>query len=462
MADHKSSGWIKWIFVLLLLAGIGYGVFFLVSRKGEKETEYKSVTVGKGDLTQVVTATGTLNPLLNVQVGSQISGTIQKIMVDFNSPVKEGDLIAQIDAATYQASVHQAEGDLANAKAGFQLAQLNATRAEELLKSKLISQADADKAKADRDQSAAQVKLKEASLERAKVDLARCNIYAPVSGIVISRSVDVGQTVAASLNTPTLFVIANDLAKMQIDANVSEADIGGVEAGQDVNFTVDAFPTRTFRGKVTQVRNAATTVQNVVTYDAVIGVSNSDLKLKPGMTANVSIVVAHRENVITVPNAALRFRPPETTASKKPGPGGNSISNAPGGAIQSSPPVAQGQGQSGSPEGAPAEGGGRRRRQGGGSGGTGGEGSWSGRRAAARGEQSSNRTVYLAVPSVPGQPQPEPKPVQIKIGISDGISTEVVEGLKEGDNVVTGVSSPSSAAPTGPSSSPFGGGMRRF
>src|SRR5439155_17299392 len=238
------------------------------------------------------TATGQLNPVTNVQVGCQISGTIQKLFVDFNSPVTQGQVVAQIDAATYQANLLQAEGDLANAKAALELAQINAGRSKDLFTNKLIPQSDYDQTIANLHQAEATVKIKEAAVQKAKVDLERCTIYSPVDGIVISRSVDVGQTVAASLSAPTLFVIANDLTKMQIDANVAEADIGGVEEGQDVDFTVDAFPNRTFHGKVTQVRNAPITVQNVVTYDTVIGVSNADLKLRPGMTANVSIIVA--------------------------------------------------------------------------------------------------------------------------------------------------------------------------
>ncbi|MDB6028650.1 MAG: efflux transporter, family, subunit [Verrucomicrobiales bacterium] len=441
MADQKSWRWLKWLVALLVLGGVSFAAYYFIKSRGDNEPEYKTSPVGRGDITQVVTATGILNPLLSVQVGSQISGAIQKIMVDYNSPVTEGQVIAQIDPATYQASVHQAEGDLANAKAALELTRLNAKRAEELVKSKLIAQADYDKATADWHQAEAQVKLKEASLERAKVDLSRCTIYAPVSGIVISRSVDVGQTVAASFNTPTLFLIANDLAKMQIDANVSEADIGGIEVGQSVKFTVDAFPTRTFHGKVTQVRNAPITVQNVVTYDTVIEVSNADLKLKPGMTANVSIVIAERNGVLTIPNGAFRFKPAESTAPKKLA--------APATSSNAATAEVQGEKSEGQPKG--------QRRQGGGGG-----GNWSGKRSGqSRGEASPNRTVYTLSKGANGQ-QPEPKPVQIKIGISDGISTEVVEGLSEGDTIIVGMNAQTSA-PGAPSSNPFGGGsMRRF
>src|SRR5262249_5067542 len=204
-----------------------------------------------------------------------------------------------------------------------ELAKVDAKRSADLFKNNLIAQSDYDKAMADLHQAEAQIDIKQAALEKAKVDLARCTIYAPVDGIVISRSVDVGQTVAASLNAPTLFIIANDLSQMQIDANVAEADVGGVDVGQDVEFTVDAFMYRTFHGKVVQVRNSPITVQNVVTYDTVIAVHNEDLKLKPGMTANVSIIIARRDNVLKLPNAALRFRPPETAAAA-------SKTNAPG------------------------------------------------------------------------------------------------------------------------------------
>ena len=214
--EHKRRRW-KWAAVAaILVLGVAGGLWFLRKRADEAQ-QYQTAVATRGEMTQLVTATGQLNPVVNVQVGSQISGMIQKLLVDFNSPVKEGQLIAQLDPATYQANVHQAEGDLANAKAALELAQVNATRTKELFDSKLVPQSDYDKAVADLHQAEASVKIKSAVLEKAQVDLARCTIYSPVDGIVISRSVDVGQTVAASLSAPTLFVIANDLAKMQID-----------------------------------------------------------------------------------------------------------------------------------------------------------------------------------------------------------------------------------------------------
>ncbi len=341
---------------------------------GGGTNEYQTATVSRGAITQAVTATGTLNPVVNVQVGSQISGNIQKLAVDFNSPVKAGQIVAEIDPAVFRAAVMQAQGDLDNAKAGLELARLTQKRMQDLVAKQNSSQSELDQANASLHQAEAQVMIKEGALQKAKVDLDNCTITSPINGIVISRSVDVGQTVAASLSAPVIFTIANDLAKMQIDAFVAEADIGTVDVGQKVDFTVDAFPRRTFHGAVVQVRNAPTTVQNVVTYDTVIGVNNADLKLKPGMTANVSIVGAQRDNALKLSNAALRFRPPDAT-----------------------PPAGQGRGRRGKP-----------------------------------GEHQGERTVYVLRGS-------QPSPVQIKTGISDGIFTEVLDGLKEGDRVVTAI-----------------------
>lgn len=423
----SSSRWGgRLLLVLLVVGAVGAGLWFW-KRPRETAVEFQTAPVTRGDVVQVVTATGQLNPVTNVTVGSQISGIIQKLGADFNTRVKFGDVIAQLDPATYQANVASAEGDLANANASLELAQVNYRRSDELFKSHLISQSDYDNAVATLHQAQAQVKIKEAALQRAKVDLSRCTIYAPVDGIVISRSVDVGQTVAASLSAPTLFVIANDLSKMQIDANVAEADVGGVEVGQDVDFTVDAFPYRTFHGKVTQVRNAPTTVQNVVTYDTVIGVDNADLKLKPGMTANVSIIIARRENALKIPNSALRFRLPEAE-------GGEGRTN--GMAMA----TAAGAGSAGGGAAAGAANGGHSR---------------------SKGEHTGRRTIYV-LPAAAGGKEESAKPVavQIKTGIGDGIYTEVVEGLKEGDQVVTGSSAPSAARANG--ANPFGMQRRRF
>lgn len=402
-------------FFPLLVAVIGLLVllFAVQQCRTRGAANYQVTAVSRGRIIQAVTATGTLNPVVNVQVGSQVSGNIAKLFADFNSQVKAGQVVAQIDPALFQATVTQAEGDLASAQAGLELAKVNANRTQELFAKKNSSQADLDQAMANLHQAEANVKIKQGALDKAKADLEHCAITSPVDGVVISRNVDVGQTVAASLQAPVIFTIANDLTKMQIDSNVAEADVGAVVIDQTVDFTVDAFPNRTFHGKVVQVRNAPITVQNVVTYDTVIGVSNPDLKLKPGMTANVSIIVAHRDDALQIKNAALRYRPADA-----PTPSETRASSAKSGTAA---------GSASSPKGG-RTGGGRERR--------------------------SERTVYVLSGS-------RPRAVQIKTGISDGVVTEVLEGLKEGDRVVTAELTSSSAAPS-PAANPFGGGPRRF
>src|SRR5436305_6477483 len=378
-------------------------ILFVVRRCTQSSASgYLTATVTRGAIMQLVTATGTLNPVVNVQVGSQVSGNIAKLFADFNSEVKAGQTVAQIDPMLFQAAVTQAEGDVANAQAALELAKVNAERIQKLFIQKNSSQQDLDTANANLHQTEANVKIKQGALDKAKVDLDHCTITSPIDGVVISRNVDVGQPVAASLQAPVIFQIANDLTKMQIDSNVAEADVGVVKVEQDVDFTVDAFPTRTFHGNVVQVRNAPITVQNVVTYDTVIGVSNPDLKLKPGMTANVSIVVAHRNEVLQIKNAALRYRPPDATPSEA--------------RSTSSPSGARSRGE--------------RERRGG------------------------DRTVYVLSGS-------RPRSVQIKTGISDGIVTEVLDGLKEGDRVVTAELTSTSSSAT-PPPNPVGGGPRRF
>ena len=344
----------KYLILIVILVALGLiGGFFLYPTIGQKGTgqKFRTVKVERGEISSVVTATGTINPVVTVLVGSQISGTIKELHADFNSRVKEGQVIAQIDPAIFEAQVEQgranllnAQANLSNAQANLKNAQANLSKAEiavvdtkrtlernkELIEKKVIAQATLDTAQTNYDTAIAQREVAKAQLEsarsqvessRAQVEQARAGlkvadtnlkyttIRSPVNGIVISRNVDVGQTVAASLQAPTLFMIAKDLTRMQVDTNVSEADIGRVAKDQDATFTVDAYPERTFRGKVLEIRNAPITVQNVVTYDVVIQVDNRELKLKPGMTANVSILLAHQEGVLKIPNAALRFRP---------------------------------------------------------------------------------------------------------------------------------------------------------
>ena len=307
----------KWLVLVVILAALAGGGFWYWKHQANDQPDYKTEPVALGNVIQVVTATGQINPVTNVTVGSQVSGIISKLYADFNSSVTNGQLIAQLDPANYKALLAQADGDVANTQAALELATVEEQRAEALYQSKILAKSDYDSAVAALHQAQAMVQIKQASWQQARVNLAYTSIYAPINGTVISRNVDVGQTVAASLSAPTLFIIANDLAKMQIDALVSEADIGGIDTNQLVNFKVDAFPSRTFRGTVTQVRNLATTNQNVITYDTVIMVDNSDLKLRPGMTANVSIVTDERTNAMKIPNGALRFRPPEVAATNK-------------------------------------------------------------------------------------------------------------------------------------------------
>ncbi len=293
--------------------------------------QYKTGLVDRGPITAIVTATGMVNPVVSVQVGSQVSGKIEKLFVDYNSPVTQGQPLAQIDQLPFQSRVSQARAAVNSAKSNMAKAtnlaaqrKLEHTRMILLLKQGFVSQADLDLAATNyRDADAnvqmmqAQLEQAQATLDSAELELGYTTMYSPVNGIVVSRAVDVGQTVAASFQTPTLFVIAQDLTKMQVNANVSESDIGGVAEGKTASFRVDAYPKYFFDGTVTQVRNAPISVQNVVTYDVVITVDNKELKLKPGMTANVTIVTAKKESPLRVPNGALRFRMPNVPVDKK-------------------------------------------------------------------------------------------------------------------------------------------------
>jgi HlyD family secretion protein len=392
--------------ILIVVAGIG-------CRSSKPKIQWETTAVDRGRIVARVTATGTLSALVTVQVGSQVSGRIQQLLVDYNSPVKKGQLIAKIDPQLFQAALEQgranfaaAEGNLLKAKVLAEQAEIDFKRQANLSERKLIAPADYDAAKSNLAAAKAQVTVNQGNLQQAKaalnqarVNLAYTSIISPTDGVVISRSVDVGQTVAASLQAPTLFVIAEDLRKMQVDTSVAEADVGKLTSGMDATFVVDAYPGERFKGKVRQIRNAAQTVQNVVTYDAVIDVDNSELKLRPGMTANVNFVFANRDNVLRVPNAALRFRPsPDLTTAlemegkraQKPDDGGNAVA-------------------------APA-GGGRQRGQGG----------------AGKGDEAPDRkSVWMLSDGAPSS-------IRIKVGATDGSKTEIVEGpLTEGQLVIT-------------------------
>jgi HlyD family secretion protein len=396
---------LKLLMVLVLLAGGAVGGYLLYKRSAKKPgPAVESVAVDRGRIEAKLMASGTLNPLVTVQVGSQVSGRIKALHVDFNDTVKKGQLIAKIDPQLFQAALDQARANQLAAEANLAKARVQAaeaarqhTRTKALASRKLVAPADEDAAQAASDSARAQVTAAEASLgqaratlSQARVNLAYTTIVSPIDGVVISRNVDVGQTVAASLQAPTLFTIAEDLGKMQIHTSVPEADIGRVRAAMPISFTVDAFPRERFAGVVHQIRNAPQTVQNVVTYNVIVNVENPDLRLRPGMTANVTFVYAEAREVLRVPNAALRFQPPPELL------GGESASKRRPTFGFFAPP----------PKGA------KKRTQ------------------DARGPVAADRREVWVMRSG------SPAPVSIKVGISDGTHTEVVEGLREGEEVV--------------------------
>jgi len=421
---------LKRVFVVALLGvGVAYGRWYWYQAQNPAPSlQFECQKLSRGDLAQAITASGELNPVTKVEISSQISGNIQKLYVDFNSPVKQGQVLAELDPASYEANVLTAEGNLANAEADLELAQINEQRARNLRKNSLNSPAEYDQALADLHKAQAALKISRASLRKAQVELARCTIRSPVDGIVIYRNINVGQTVAASLSAPVLMVIANDLTKMQIDANVVEADIGAVRTNQPVEFRVDAYPNEKFKGNVVQVRNAPREQLNVVVYQTIIEVSNADLKLKPGMTATVAIIVASRENALKIPNAALRFKPPRQAA-----------------VVEIQPMLGIAGPRPESPKAPPAD----------------------PAKAEKKTRQKSDRTVYLladeeaspsaeqgamlggwmegpwqwwtAVMGAKAEKVPALRAVEIKTGVTDGTSTEVLEGLPQDARVVTAV-----------------------
>ncbi|MGH7956143.1 MAG: efflux RND transporter periplasmic adaptor subunit, partial [Opitutaceae bacterium] len=314
MAKPKSYGG---LFVLLIvIAAAAGGGWYYFRGKTDKQPEFQTTKVARGDITQSVTATGDLQPVVTVDIGAQVSGQIKEVLVDFNSQVKQGDVLARIDESTPTQRLRQAEADLESAEASNMLIQINAKRTRDLFEKNLVSQQELDSINAQLAQSNATLSTRRASVADARLNLERTVITAPIDGIVLDRKTDKGRTVNASMNAPVLFTLVNNLTKMQINAAVAEADIGSIQEGQEVKFTVDAFPSRTFTGTVRQVRNAATANQSVVSYATIIDVINDDLKLKPGMTANVSVIVQHKPNVLRVENGALRVRIPQELLPK--------------------------------------------------------------------------------------------------------------------------------------------------
>jgi len=474
MAKKRSFGGL--IVLVLVVAAALTAAYFYKFKDSAKPPEVATVAVSKGDIIQSVTATGVLQAPTSVDISSQISGQITVLNVDYNQPVKKGDVLARIDPATYESRLRQAEASLASATASNSLARLNAERTRELRSKNLVAQQELDSSEAQLAQSNAQMLTAKATVEDARVNLDRCTIYAPIDGIVLDRQCDIGKMVAASLNAPTLFTLVTDLSKMQISADVAEADVGTVAIDQEVTFTVDAFPNRTFTGRVAQIRNLPKTQQSVVVYSTIIEVSNEGQRLKPGMTANVSIIIAKRTGALKVANAVLRTRIPEKFLPSKTE------------AAATTPTAPNTTGSAAAPAQNPASasGGGDKRAQfrqlmqdagvtfsrdqpmseadrqkiiklAAERGIEVPERFLAGGRNRPSGDAAvTTRTVYrLANP----MPDLKVEPVSAKFGITDGSSTEVIDGLKEGDTLVSSIYIPGDAASAAPQQNrnPFGG-----
>ena len=357
----------KIVWVVIVVASIG-GVVLLLGTRRNSEPKYRTAKVDRGDVTQTVTATGTVSAVTTVAVGSQVSGIIAKLHADFNSQVKKGDLLIELDPTPFQEKVNAAQAGLEKANVDVRNTKIALERQKALKKEGLAPQADYDAAQANYDSARASSQQAAATLKQAETDLKYTKIVAPIDGVVVARQYDVGQTVAASFQAPTLFTIAQDLTKMQVSADVSESDIGTVKVGQPVRFTVDAYPDRNFRGKVSQIRLNATVNQNVVTYPVIVAVDNPDLMLKPTMTANVAVEVARVRDVLRIPNAALRFRPEEKASTSPEERAANLGAGGGTAAVARQVDQSRGGGGPGGGAGGAAGGGGR------------GGGGWSGRR----------------------------------------------------------------------------------
>ncbi len=432
----KRNTWILGGAAVVLVAGGGYALL----RPKKSDVKWRMAPLQRGPLQQRISATGTLSALVQVTVGSQVSGTIAAIFVDYNSEVKKGQTIAQIDPTLLQAALSDAQAGMERANTNLDDARRQLARTRRLAQEKLVSDQDLEARQVAFETATANLQTAKAALERAKTNLAYATITAPVSGVVVSRNVDVGQTVAASFSTPTLFLIAQDLTKMKLEASIDEADIGQVKAGQMGFFTVDSYPDTQFKGMVSQVRLEPITQQNVVTYKVVMDVDNGDLKLRPGMTANVAIQTQSRDSVLKVPSAALRFNPlaflpaADTKAAGDKG-------------------AAKGGGQS---RGGGQAGAGRPGGQGGGQGSPG---------ASRMGAMAGGAPGGLPMKGMVARRDDriwvlengKPKAIPVKVGISDGQFSEVSgEGLVEGMQILTGVEDSTKRAGT---TQPLGGGM---
>ena len=453
--NHKQRRWL--IAAIVVVVGVLVALFFLRRGKDDGGGGYRTEAVSRGNVTMTVSATGTVSPVTTVQVGSQVSGIVAKLYADFNSQVKKGQLLAELDPTPLLQQVEQRRADVTKSQVEVSNQQIVYGRQKRLAAAGLIAQADLDAAKAGYDAARAQLTLSQASLRQAETNLGYTKIYSPIEGQVVARQYDIGQTVAASFQAPTLFTIAQDLTKMQVQADVDQSDIGQIKVGEVARFTVDAYPDQEFRGQIAQVRLNATVTQNVITYPVIIEVPNPDNKLRPSMTANVTIEVATVRDVLRVPNAALRFKPPGQEDSTAAGQSGRQGRGASG----------QSAGQSGGPGGGASGGGsGRSFERSMADRGAGGLGSalpgGGGRRGRGQGQ-----TVYVLNE---GDKKTELRPVRIRTGISDGRYTQVVSvfsgPLNPGDKVVTGMATVKVEQSPGQGANPLGGGrppgMRRF
>jgi HlyD family secretion protein len=469
--DNNHKGRRLLVIALVVAAVALVAVFLLRHGKGNGGEKYRTELVDRGNITMTVNATGAVSAVKTVQVGSQVSGIISKLYADFNSFVKKGQLLAELDPTPFQQTVEQRNADVAKSQIEVANVQITYSRQKRLFDSGLIAQSELDAAKAAYDSARASLDLSRASLRQAQTSLGYTKIFSPIDGVVVARQYDIGQTVAASFQAPTLFTIAQDLTKMQVQADVDQSDIGRMKVGEPVHFTVDAYPDQEFRGQISQVRLNATVTQNVITYPVIVEVPNPDGKLRPSMTANVVVEVATVPDVLRIPNSALRFKPdipmPPMPAGDKAagaaaagpragaggagapaGAGGSSQGpGGPGGAV-----AAGGQGGSG---GAGSWGAGRRRRGAGGDSGAGGpgEGAGGGGRAGGGGGRRASQTVYVLTDTN------TLKPVTIRTGLSDGRYTQVVSGdLQPGAKIVTGLATVKVQTPAG--STGIGGGGR--
>lgn len=433
----------------VIVAAVVAGSVLILSKDKKSGPKFRKEKVTRGDVVATVTATGTLSAVTTVKVGSQVSGIIASLHADFNSEVKKGQLLAGLDPTPFQTSVDQRRADLERAKVELRNTELVLARAKKLLEAQLQAQSEYDTAKANRDGAAAAVEQSTAALRQAETNLAYTRILSPIDGVVVDRQYDIGQTVAASFQAPVLFTIAQDLTKMQVLTNIDEADIGRVKEGQEASFSVDAFPDRPFRGKVSQIRLSPQTVQNVVTYPVLLDVANPELRLRPGMTANVLVPVDRRDDVLRVPNAALRFRPDpadlEDGGKKDAKKGAAKPTEAKTAEAAGAPAGDAADGARGSR----AAGGERAGRSSGNGGGRPGAG-FSGRPGAGRAGPSREADVYVELPTG------KLRAIHVTTALTDGNVTAITgDGLKDGDEVILGLATAKAMA------NPGGGGGSR-